>query len=160
MVLAGRRSRWRDDRAAGGTTRAAGGTDPAAPPTTTVAVADTVPGTNPCKVQPDGSEICEIEECASEAATSGDDIVATTVCERDGVPAVRRPSQGPHRAPPRRNAKEAATESPPDNLIECPLPDPGVDPVPDPVPEPQPLEVVLVDAERSLVLLPDNDGTR
>jgi hypothetical protein len=84
-----------------------------------VGVAEEPPTTYPCKVQPDGSEICEHDTCPEGVADQ--DVVVD------------------------------APES-----IDCPEPDPGVEPVPDP----QPVEMVLVDAERSLVLLPATDGSR
>jgi len=83
-----------------------------------------------CKVQPDGSEICETVE--------------------PGVPCppVSAPGDEPLGAP---------------EMIGCPppVPDPGGTPVPlpEPLPEPQPLEIVLVDAEPSLVLLGAIDGS-
>ena len=88
-----------------------------------------------------------MEECASDAATPGDDIVATTVCERTVCP--------PFAAEPGTASSAAEDEVDRAPTPQCPQPDPGVDPIPDP----QPIEVVFVDAEPSLLILPGNDGT-
>ena len=101
-------------------------------------------GTESCKVQPDGREICEVVDCASQTAvgTAGGDDGTVTVppCEAPPCPTPLPPE-----------GTEAAPEE-----IECtPPPDPGVEPPPDP----QPVEIVLVDAEPSLVLLPANDDS-
>ena len=80
----------------------------------------------PCKVQPDGTEICEAVEPG-------------ITC-----PQAAPPADEPLGAP---------------ETIECtpPVPEPGVEPVP--LPEPEPVEIVLVDAEPSLVLLSAIDGS-
>lgn len=104
--------------------------------TTSVAVGDAPPTTTTivgsCKVQPDGSEVCE--GSGSSAAGSGSD---PGVCYQ-AVPPV---------------GDEGATET---TVVgsDCVVVDPPV-----PVPEPQPTEVVLTDAERVLVLLGAVDGT-
>lgn len=67
----------------------------------------------PCKVQPDGSEICETE------------------------PGIACPQQDPSLGAP--------------ETLECVPPEPG--------PAPAPIEVVLVDAEPTLVMLPAIDGS-
>jgi len=67
----------------------------------------------PCKVQPDGSEICEVE------------------------PGIACPQPDPSLGAP--------------DTLECAPPEPG--------PAPEPVEVVLVDAEPALVLLPAIDGS-
>ena len=90
---------------------------------------------NPCTVQPDGSEICE-PECAALTPLDGT------------VPAICLPPCP--QAEPGQDPAVGAPES-----LDCPVPDPGVVPIP----EPQPLEIVLVDAEHSLVVLPANDAS-
>ena len=124
-----RRIRWlRWRRRGAGATAAA--TEPA-PPTTV-----------PCKVQPDGSEICEFE-CVGATIGTGP-ATATTTLE---CPAPPCPQPVPGQAP--------SVGVPED--VDCPPPDPGVRPIP--LPEPRPTEIVLVDAEPSLVLLPATDGS-
>jgi hypothetical protein len=94
--------------------------------TTTTFVPTTVP---PCKVQADGSEICE---------GSGSGEAPTPVLPEcpDLVPPVDQPL-------------------PEESIADCAL----VDPIPDPMPEPEPTEVVLTDATPILVLVPANDGS-
>lgn len=101
------------------------------PPDTTI-----VPG---CKVQPDGSEICETE-CAEPAP-------------RDGtVPGICLPPCP--QAVPGQDIAVGAPES-----LDCPGPPPEPTDPPVPMPEPEPVEIVLVDAEPTLVLLAANDGS-
>jgi hypothetical protein len=97
------------------------------------------PTTVPCKVQADGSEICENTDCGS-ATVEGPD-----------APAVDLPCAGP--ACP----QGAPAEDAPGTASGAPTCAP---PTTVPVVEPKPLEIVLVDAERSLVVLPANDGSR
>ena len=104
-----------------------------------VDVAEPPPDTTiPCKVQPDGREICEY------------------TCPEQGDPAA---GCGPT-CPQAESTDDIAVGAP--DSVDCtpPHPTPG-EPVPGPVPspEPQPLEVVLVDAEPSLILLPATDGS-
>jgi hypothetical protein len=83
-----------------------------------------------CKVQEDGSEVCE------QPSTPGTICPQTVVTGSD--PAVGAP-----------DTVECTPPLPPDTTI-----------VPDPAPEPSgPIEVVLVDAEPALILLPAVDGS-
>ena len=95
----------------------------------------------PCKVQPDGREICE-PECARGIGPS----TGPTPPSPCDVPPARRPvpGRGRRRRCPRRPS--TARSRPIPAWIRS-------------APEPQPLEIVLVDAEPSLVLLPANDGS-
>ena len=109
--------------------------DPDAPATTVVGSTEpeAPPPTYPCKVQPDGSEVCEHDTC--------EQLDAGASCE-------------PPKCPQALPAEDIVVDAP--ESIDCTPPiDPGVDPVPDPAP----VEILLVDAERSLVLLPANDGS-
>jgi hypothetical protein len=96
------------------------------------------PTTVPCKVQADGSEICEISDCGS-ATVEGPD-----------APAVDLPCAGPvcPQGAPAEDAAGTASGAP-----TC------APPTTVPVVEPKPAEVVLVDAEHALVVLPANDGS-
>lgn len=110
-------------------------------PTTTTYVSS-------CKVQPDGSEVCEgtgvpiPTQCAVPGVEPGTDpAVATDLpcVQRGGICA--------------ENAVPPATGGVTDTTIASPE---CADPVP--YPEPQPIEVILTGAERVLVLLPSFDG--
>jgi hypothetical protein len=107
-----------------------------------------------CKTQPDGREICEIFDCVVETAIGTTGGTDTTAGGTDGTQA------NPVECPPI-DCPQALAEG--DDGAEAP-PAPGCTPPPYPepvpVPEPAPVAVVLVDAERSLVLLPANDGSR
>ena len=98
----------------------------------------------PCKVQPDGREICEYAECDT----------TTTIVIQPGEPAVEiQPCEVPS-CPRDVAVSDEAVGAP--EAADC---TPPIDPAVDPVPEPQPVEIVLVDAEPSLSLLPANDGS-
>lgn len=118
----------------------------------------------PCKVQPDGREICEHPtttpfdrgECVQTAQGDGPDQSVSSDCV--GMP-----------CPPAPGSDDAPTCVPP---IDCGAgAEPGVDPAttvppgdcgvaPPPIlPEPAPLEVVLTGAERVLMLMPAIDGS-
>ena len=126
-----------DDGCGGGGTTDCGG-DGCVEPTSTI----------PCKVQADGSEVCEVIECSvgvavGEERRTNDSVASAQPCD---VPSCPQPQPLP----------PLGSDSAPETT-EC-APTPTV-PVPEPVPAPEALEVVLVDAERSLVLLPSNDGS-
>ena len=99
--------------------------------------------TVPCKAQPDGREICEIDECAeAEVDAPADGPVTTLPCSVPPCPRVVPPIDETVPAP---------------DTVDCPTP--PIDPAPVPVPKPDPVEIVLIDAEPSLVILPANDGS-
>jgi hypothetical protein len=118
----------------GGTTGCGG--DGCVEPTTTI----------PCKVQADGSEICEVSGCENGTMSCP----PAEPCPADGLAATTVPCVIPD-CPQAAANDDVAVGAP--EVVDC------TPPPPIPPPEPQPVEMVLVDAERSLVLLPANDGT-
>jgi hypothetical protein len=99
----------------------------------------------PCKVQPDGREICETDATAGTCeALAGEDAMDQVVtCELPACPQAVGPADEPLGAP---------------ETIDCEVPTPAPDEAP-PVPDDGLVEVVLVDAEPSLVLLSAVDGS-
>jgi hypothetical protein len=100
--------------------------------------ATTIP---PCQVQPDGSEICEtptVDDPGCVNAAEDDAMDRALICELPTCPEVVAPADDPAEAP---------------EAIDCapPIPDPGL--------EVGPIEVVLVHAERALVMLGAVDGS-
>jgi hypothetical protein len=111
--------------------------------------------TEPCKVQPDGAEICSYDPCPpattipGEAPPEGDEcpLLEVSPCVEAGAEAgTTTGAVAPGDEP---------VESP--AILRCTPPD--VQPEPEPQPEPAPIEVVLVDAEPALQLLAAVDGS-
>jgi hypothetical protein len=100
---------------------------------------------DPCRVEPDGREICEVSECATEVAPGPADLDAGG--GSTGVQPCPPPCPPPAGAP--------GSDLPPDAAA----PTVCTPPIGDPAPVPEPLEIVLVDAQPSLVQVPATDGS-
>jgi hypothetical protein len=89
--------------------------------------------TIPCQVQPDGTELCEaVDPCAVEQPQATTTLPCVPDCPQDLA------------------TDDVAVGAP--DVVDC------MPPI-DPVPEPEPMEIVLVDAARSLVPLFATDGS-